>query len=246
MKAEKSKKKIMAPVVALLATAIILAVAMAGTAQAALDKRSNVYEANIQLTSLDVALTENGQERSGEDTLLTDLIPKDKEFAVGYRYDENLAVKNVGEEPEYVRVSVNRYWVDEDGNKATDLLPKLIELGWSDNGWVTATGTALSKADMNKEQTVFYSKNPLAVGDSLTFATTLRFNPDILGAAKVDKVNKGQREDGVYYVTTYYDYDNHKFAIDVEVASVQTHNAADAIKSAWGVDMHKLGINEVD
>ena len=75
MKAEKSKKKIMAPVVALLATAIILAVAMAGTAQAALDKRSNVYEANIQLTSLDVALTENGQERSGEDTLLTDLIP---------------------------------------------------------------------------------------------------------------------------------------------------------------------------
>lgn len=48
MKAEKSKKKIMAPVVALLATAIILAVAMAGTAQAALDKRSNVYEANIQ------------------------------------------------------------------------------------------------------------------------------------------------------------------------------------------------------
>lgn len=30
MKAEKSKKKIMAPVVALLATAIILAVAMAG------------------------------------------------------------------------------------------------------------------------------------------------------------------------------------------------------------------------
>lgn len=55
MKAEKSKKKIMAPVVALLATAIILAVAMAGTAQAALDKRSNVYEANIQLTSLDVA-----------------------------------------------------------------------------------------------------------------------------------------------------------------------------------------------
>lgn len=38
MKAEKSKKKIMAPVVALLATAIILAVAMAGTAQAALDK----------------------------------------------------------------------------------------------------------------------------------------------------------------------------------------------------------------
>ena len=47
MKAEKSKKKIMAPVVALLATAIILAVAMAGTAQAALDKRSNVYEANM-------------------------------------------------------------------------------------------------------------------------------------------------------------------------------------------------------
>lgn len=245
MKAEKSKKKITAPVVALLVTALILAFAMAGTAQAALDKKSNVYEANIELTSLDVALVENGQERSGEDTLLKDMIPDGKEFAVGYRYDENLGVKNVGEEPEYVRVSVNRYWVDEDDSKATDLSPKLIELGWADGGWVTSTGGALSKADMSKEQTVFYSKEPLAVGDSLTFATTLRINPDILGAAKVDKVDKGQREDGVYYVTTYYEYDNHKFAIDVEVASVQTHNAKDAIKSAWGVDMDKLGIKEV-
>lgn len=246
MKAEKSKKKIMAPVVALLATALILAFAMAGTAQAALDKRSNVYEANIQLTSLDVTLTENGQERSGDDALLKDLIPAGKEFAAGYRYDEELAVKNVGEEPEYVRVSVNRYWVDENGEKATDLLPGLIELGWSDAGWVTSTGSALSKADLSKEQTIFYSTEPLAAGASLTFATTLRIDPDILGAAKVDKVDKGEREEGVYYVTTYYDYDNHKFAIDVEVASVQTHNAADAIKSAWGIDMHKLGIKEVD
>lgn len=82
MKAEKSKKKIMAPVVALLATAIILAVAMAGTAQAALDKRSNVYEANIQLTSLDVALTENGRS-SRVRILCSRFIPKDKEFAVG-------------------------------------------------------------------------------------------------------------------------------------------------------------------
>ena len=33
-----------------------------------------------------------------------------------------------------------------------------------------------------------------------------------------------------------YEYDNYKFIVDVEVDAVQTHNAKDAIKSAWGVD----------
>lgn len=47
MKAEKSKEEDHGSVVALLATAIILAVAMAGTAQAALDKRSKTSTKRI-------------------------------------------------------------------------------------------------------------------------------------------------------------------------------------------------------
>ena len=35
-------------------------------------------------------------------------------------------------------------------------------------------------------------------------------------------------------VTTTYVYDNVAFQIEAQVDAVQTHNASDAIKSAWG------------
>ena len=34
-----------------------------------------------------------------------------------------------------------------------------------------------------------------------------------------------------------YDYDGASFVVEAEVDAVQTHNARDAIKSAWGVDV---------
>ena len=48
-------------------------------------------------------------------------------------------------------------------------------------------------------------------------------------------------EDG-NVITTIYKYDGVEFHVDVEVDAVQTHNAQDAIKSAWGVDAAALGI----
>ena len=45
--------------------------------------------------------------------------------------------------------------------------------------------------------------------------------------------------------TTYtyeYEYDGYSFQVSAEVDAVQTHNAADAVKSAWGVDISKLGL----
>ena len=38
-------------------------------------------------------------------------------------------------------------------------------------------------------------------------------------------------------ITTSYDYDGYSFHVEAEVDAVQTHNAKDAIKSAWGVDV---------
>ena len=37
-------------------------------------------------------------------------------------------------------------------------------------------------------------------------------------------------------ITLNYDFDGVRFALEAEVDAVQTHNAQDAIKSAWGVD----------
>ena len=44
-------------------------------------------------------------------------------------------------------------------------------------------------------------------------------------------------ENGYTTITYEYAYDGYSFSLEAEVDAVQTHNAADAIKSAWGVDV---------
>ena len=39
-------------------------------------------------------------------------------------------------------------------------------------------------------------------------------------------------------VKTTYKYNGYMFVLEAEVDAVQTHNAEDAIKSAWGVDVN--------
>lgn len=39
-------------------------------------------------------------------------------------------------------------------------------------------------------------------------------------------------------ITTTYEYDGAQFVLEATVDAVQTHNAKDAIKSAWGVDVN--------
>ena len=53
------------------------------------------------------------------------------------------------------------------------------------------------------------------------------------------KVNQTETrtEEGTV-ITTEYAYDGYSFQVEVEADAVQTHNAADAIKSAWGVDVN--------
>ncbi len=244
MKAEKGKARISAPIIVLLATAVVLAFTMISTAQAALDKKTNVYEANLTLSSLDVSLTENGQDRADGSTLLENLTGGER-FAFGKKYDEDLAAVNEGSQPEYVRITINKYWLEPNGSiwtKDTSLDPAYIEPGWVTDGWVLADGSEPTKANTSGEQVVLYSVNPIDPGASLSFMKTLRISPDVLGEAEPEYIETAT-DNGVYYVTTKYKYEDREFGIDVEVASVQTHNAADAIKSAWGIDAAKAGIN---
>ena len=43
---------------------------------------------------------------------------------------------------------------------------------------------------------------------------------------------------GLTTITTTYEYDGAQFVLEATVDAVQTHNAKDAIKSAWGVDVN--------
>ena len=44
-------------------------------------------------------------------------------------------------------------------------------------------------------------------------------------------------ENGAQTITMAYAYDGMRARLDAEADAVQTHNAKDAIKSAWGVDV---------
>ena len=82
---------------------------------------------------------------------------------------------------------------------------------------------------------MLYWPQVLPVGAATpAFTDTLAIDSSI--TSKVTTETK--TENGVTTTTTTFNYDGVQFNIEAEVDAVQTHNAADAIKSAWGVDVN--------
>lgn len=207
----------------LIAAVVALVLAMVGSASAALSYFTPIYDANIATTEVNVSLSEQGEGQGRAQTISEDgtLLQwmGETPLALGKKYEERLSAVNSGSQDEYVRVVVHKYWKNADGN-AVDLDPALIELTFSNSGWI------VDETLSTPEQTVLYSVEPLASNASLPFLTNFRINPSLLD--EFDPQTAGN-------VTTYsYVYDGYSFGIYVEVDSVQTHNALDAIRDIWG------------
>lgn len=220
-----------ATVVLFALAAVMLGFGGINAIQAAPRIESADYRAQVQLTNINVAVTENGNVVEGDGALLTGLASSG-DFKIGKTYDEVLAVRNTqhpsstneGEGiEEYVRVSVYRYWTDDKG-KAVNLDPSLIKLNFrTDNGWT------IDEAASTSERTVLYYKDILpvyeggkpavdandepAVGDTNAFADTITIDGE---------------------VAKKYAYANAQFHIKVTADAVQTHNGTEAMTSAWG------------
>ena len=237
----KKKKKSFPkkPALVLTAAALLLVGSTVGSTRAALTYYSENYSAQMNMQSIGVSLLENDKVVSSRDyvsnnewkgtsqgTLLTNLLGKDETFTPGKKYNEAISVKNSGTIDTFVRVIITKSWQDEEGNKNTTLSPDLIELNFlTDNGW------QIAKDQSTTERTVLYYTKAVATGDSTpALSDTIRINPSI--AKDVTKHVDG------YTITYTYKYDGYTFHVDAEVDAVQTHNAKDAIKSAWGVDVN--------
>ena len=210
--------------------------------------QSTWFGAQANLDDIDVALTE----RSGDETesrlvhgepteqeaspLLTKLVPEGEDFVTGRTYTEKLAVKNTlndrnniggddgngGDQliKEYVRVTVYRYWEtkDEDDNyvKNPDLNPAYIKIGWS-----KGTGWTEDESVRTAERNVLYYGSILHAGEE-----TKEFTDSVT----IDSA-----------VLDHPEYKDARFVVWAEVNAVQTHNADDAMMSAWGKnDMIKV------
>ena len=229
--------------------AVLIVTGTVGGVRAAPLIESPFYTAGVELRDIGISLYENGKMVDKRDyaqsadgswvqmdtdtgALLTGLLPEGESFKIGKVYNEELTVQNTGRIAQFARVNVYKYWLDKEGNKVQDLSPDLIglELVTGSNGWVID-----ENASQTKERIVLYYTNALQPGEtSPAFTSTLKVDGKV--AEKVTQTKETYTKEGKQYtkITNVYDYDGYSFHIEVEADAVQTHNAADAIWSAWG------------
>lgn len=239
MKRNKKRSFPKVTVLLLAASAVLLVGSGVGSARAALTYYSENYSVQMNMQSIGVSLVENDQvvssrdyadadkwEGTTEGSLLSNLLGEDEKFTPGKKYDEAISVTNSGNIDTFVRVIITKSWQDANGGKNTSLDPQLIELNYlTDNGWVVAEDQSTT------ERTVLYYTKALPVRESTpALSDTIRINESI-----ASEVNKTVKDNTITYT---YKYDGYTFHLDAEVDAVQTHNAKDAIKSAWGVDVN--------
>lgn len=250
MKHGKSWKKGTILTAAMLTVALgLLGASVVGSSRAALTYFSETYGAEVSMQDIGVTLVENGDAVSSRDytgggdiwdmtqgVLVGKMLgtgEEKEELRLGHPYREELAVTNSGTIDEYVRVTIYRYWEKLDENGEYKKAPEM------DSNWIdlhlTNIGGAwrLDEGSTTEERTVLYYNDILpAGGTSAIFSDLLTIQDEPIEAA----VTQYQSTDeyGNPVITTTYDYDGTRFVLKVDVDAVQTHNATDAMMSAWG------------
>ena len=188
--------------------------------RAALTIQSQVLQSNMGMLRIGIDITEGGSSVSGSGLLLKGMLGSDKQVVPGKKYGVDVKIKNTDSIDEYTRVTVHKYWLTSSKTKDTSLDPSFIILEYAD-GWVKD-----SLASPSGETEVYFRRSPIPVGQSVPFIKSITVNDSILHTGTVTL------KDNV--ITTTYVYDGAVFCIEIEADGVQTHNAKDAIKSAWG------------
>lgn len=238
----RSRADLLTAVLFALATALLIGGAV-GAARAVPTAESEYYSGGVEMFDIGVTLLENGNVVSSrtyspnsryvwdetKSALLGSLVDEGEDFHIGQTYTEKLAVQNSGRIDEFVRVTIYRYWLDKSGKKLTGLAPDMIDLNLlSGSDWVE------DKDASSAERTVLYYTGTLTPG-----ATTPAFSDTLTVSDRLPYLVHQSETDSV--ITTTYDYGGVTFQVEVEVDAVQTHNAEDAIRSAWGRDVSVSG-----
>lgn len=246
---KRKKMGLVSGTAVLFASAIgLLSFSAIGSTRAALTYYSETYTSRVQMYDIGVTLLENDKEISWRNydsrkdngswleekgVLLENMVPEGEKFKIGVWYPEELKVMNSGTINQYVRVSLYKYWLDENGEKVQTLTPDLIDLELqTDNGWM------IDEESSTDERTILYYNRVLETGEtSPAFAGRLKIDQSV--TAKVTQTTE-KTANGSKIITTY-DYDGVQFCIEATVDAVQEHNVEDAVWSAWG---RKVTVND--
>lgn len=200
---------------------------------------SNTLAGRVQMQDIGVSLMENDEKVSYRDYdssvadgtwkkdvpgVLLSALPDNP--VLGKEYEERLWVENSGSINEYVRVTIYKYWLDQDEKKLTTLSPDYIRLNLVnlDTDWILDTEAS------TEERTVLYYSRLLEAGTP----TPLFADKIAIDNFPATAVTEKPDDEDPTLIHIYYDYDGISFCLDVRVDAVQEHNAQDAAVSAWG------------
>ena len=150
------------------------------------------------------------------------MVGENEKFLPGKEYKCPVSVTNTGDIDEYVRVVVYKYWLNSKGEKDVKYDTSTIKLGFA-SGWKEDSSAA---ANYGERTILYYTAGPLVKGQSVPLLSTVQIDGSVMQYAT--QTTSGNK------ITTTYEYDGAQFCIEIEADGVQTHNAKDAIKSAWG------------
>ena len=205
---KKETKKIMIPL-----TIGIILIALAVTFAAFYT--STKTQEDVSTTDLGIELVQTGG--SGAVTLDTS-----SKYSGGFSYtgmpgsdpiDEQVAVKNTGSKPAYIRVTINRSW-KKDGTKVSDVDPQEIGIVTNSGDWYVDTAS-----DKNHEQVICYYKYPLKSGEQTA---------NVMDSFTIMKDLVGQNSNA---------YSGLQSEIDFKAEGIQTTSAKDAMLAEWGVNV---------
>lgn len=189
---------------------------------------TSIVENGVIVASRNYGSNNNWDETSGD--LFRNIIDGNGDLKIGKQYPYEVSVLNSGSIDTYVRVILTKSMQDKDGIKTTYLSPDVIDLNLVENDdWI------IDESASTTERTIFYYKKILSVGETTPSLTDyIRIDDSILWKAEERNVTD---ENGYETINMDYSCDGMSFIVDIETDAVQTHNAADAIKSAWGVNV---------
>lgn len=218
MKKNNKKFSLLTVLLAVLAACLLL-VGGIGVTRAVLIE-SDTYSGTLETPDIAIQLIENKTEVADGGTL-TGL--RDTVLEIGKPVEEVLTVKNTGSADQFARVTLYKYWTDEEG-KRVDLDPAYIRL-------VLGEDWAVDDASSTKERTVVYYTKVLAPGEESTpLLTKISIDSEI----KLWVAQKDTTEDGVTTTTYIYKYDGLSLNLEASADAIQTHHAKDAIEASWG------------
>ena len=223
-------------------TALVLAAVLlfaAGTVLAATDSPDilgNDYNAEIDMADVDIKLLENGGDPvMFESEPALGEVPEGK-IQPGRVYNEKLQARNTGKYDAVVRMIVKTYWRNAGMRRDPKMDLELIELTYGNKAYNDAVWT-LNDEETTAESKTYYLKKILGAGEtSEPLVDRLRLNNKVLEEKNVKTEQKGNKT-----VYTYeYKYNSYILCLEADCQALQTHNANEAIVSAWGVCNVKL------